>query len=41
MNDVKKFFNQPVYDLITYENIRKLAIRQENDYTPNWLFATL
>ena len=38
MIDVKKFFNQPVYDLITYENI---AIRQENDYTPNWLFVTL
>ena len=38
MIDGKKFFGQPVKnDLITYENIRKIATGQGDDYTTGCL----
>ena len=34
MIDVKKFFDQPINSIIkTYENIRKIATGQGDDYT--------
>ena len=42
MIDGKNFFDQPVRnELITYENIRKIATGQGDDYTYNWLFAII
>ena len=42
MIDGKNFFDQPVRnELITYENIRKIAAGQGDDYTYNWLFAII
>ena len=38
MIDGKKVFDQPVkYDQVTYENIRKLATGQGDDYTTGCL----
>ena len=38
MIDGKRFFYQPVKnDLITYENIQKIATGQEDDYTTGCL----
>ena len=38
MIDGKNFFDQPVKrDKVTYENIRKIAIRQGDDYTTGCL----
>ena len=38
MIDGKNFFDQPVRnDIVTYENIRKIAIGQEDDYTTCYL----
>ena len=38
MIDGKRFFYQPVKnDLITYENIQKIATGQEDDYTTVYL----
>ena len=38
MIDGKNFFDQPVKsNLITYENIRKIATRQGDDYTTSCL----
>ena len=38
MIDGKRFFYQPVKnDLITYENIQKIATGQEDDYTTGYL----
>ena len=38
MIDGKNFFNQPVKnDKVTYENIRKITIGQEDDYTTGCL----
>ena len=40
MIDGKNFFDQPVRnDKVTYENIRKIAIGQGDDYS--WLFIRL
>ena len=40
MNDGKNFFNQLINsDLKTYENNRKIATGQGDDY--NWLFVRL
>ena len=42
MVDGQNFFDQPVRnDLITYDKIRTTATGQRDDYTTNWLFATL
>ena len=38
MNDAKNVFDQPVInDNVTYENIRKIAMAQGNDYTTGCL----
>ena len=42
MIDAKDFFDQPINsDLKTYENIRKIAIGQGNDYTTGCLLDLL
>ena len=38
MIDRKNFFDQPVkHKLMTYDNIRKIATGQGDDYTTSWL----
>ena len=38
MIDGTNFFHQPIRnDKVTYENIRKIAIGQRDDYTTGWL----
>ena len=40
MNDGKSFFDQPVKnDKVTYENIRKVATGQRDDYTTGCLLG--
>ena len=42
MIDGKIFFDQPVRNgKVTYENVRKIATGQGDDYLYNWLFIRL